>query len=1280
MVCGTALAGCILSAPADERPRWANPEVFAVNREPAHAFSLVFSDEASARPEPNWENPFAGSSRYQLLNGDWKFKWTENLSTAPVDFDEPGFNVSGWDEIPVPLPWQMAGYDQLYYFNADLPMLKDPRNQMPAGDPQKDVDNSDMLVNPQNNFRKVQVAAAKEVLVPTVFNPVGSYVTEFTMPDEWGNQRVVLHFEGVKSAFTCWINGQEVGYSQDSFSASEFDITPYIQKGSNRLAVQVLCWSDGTYLENQDRIRMCGIIRDVYLFATPKVHIGDFYLLPQVAKELDQADVRLDFQLRNTSSAAAAGYEAEIELIDPAGRTVFTEAAPIPSVAASETRTITLSKSVDSPKLWHPEAVHLYTALIKLKHDGNVTEVIRQDVGFRRFEWDESGNIYLNGKRYYMRGVNRSDCSPETGYSVSYADMLADAQLMRRLNINNVRTSHNPNDPRWVALCNRYGITLLSEANLEAHTHEEIFSDPECEPKWTPQAVFRMQNMVQAHKNNPSIILWSIGNEQFDRIANQPTVRAMYDAAKAIDPSRGVFCERMFDIKQNDSLDHFLDFIGPMYRGKEIYVQWNESGQDRRPFFMSEYAHAMGNSMADLAAQWDYFEQHDGLNGGQIWDWRDQAVLHPLPGLEGRHFTYGGDWGEPCGSGRVFCMNGITFPDRGLNAKSFQTWAVYQQVAFDSVDADSVRIKNKFATRNLNEFDIEWTLLENGDPIRNGTLDIDLAPLSETTVPMPCAGLDLKSGARCDLNFDVKLRSPEMWAPAGYVIAAGQISVRPGDSKQPELPVPDGTVLVNETTESIELQAGDVTVLFDRQAAVLSQITVGGTRLLAPDAALPGLELNTNTKVTDDRLMWPGPHGAQLNAGLNRLERKPGQIDLLETGEGFARVKAVADYLVPGKSQGLRHTAIYSLLATGEIQVDNRVQKIDLEANALRFRIGVRLPVAKTFDISEYAALGPYENYAERKECVRYGHFTAGADEFFQHYVRPQECGNRSGLDWIALRNQEGLGLVLVPSETADGSVMPWTREEMETAGHVPELPASRRWILRCDAKLAILPKQSNVDFAGDMAFSYSIRPLRRGTSPAAVAAPAIPEALTAPIPLTGKAVSPGLPEGWVCISKDATVTYSSRSERFAIHPDTLLTTQASPFAFHTDEETEPWVMIDLKKEEPVIGLEILNREPDFYGRGKNLHVWVSNDRKNWIDVFQTLEPREKWLVQLNEPKTARYVKIGLLSAAPQFFHLKGVMVYTRYQEAPRASRSLPPREPSGSRSSMTANSMNTRR
>ena len=1251
------LLSLVISQAVAGAPRWADPAVYEINREPAHAFSLVFPDAESARPEPDWQNPFAKSDRYLVLNGDWKFKWTENIASAPKDFVAPNFDANGWDDIQVPLPWQMADYGQVYYYNCRMPMLVDRRNLSEEAPPE--VEGVMDVTSPNIHGGARQREAANRGYIPEPWNPVGSYVTDFTLPKSWKGLRTVIHFSGVKSGFTCWVNGKEVGYSQDSFTPAEFDITEYLEPGRNRLAVQVIRWTDGVYLENQDRIRMSGIIRDVYLFATPKAHIGDFHVRADVAKSLDRATLSVDVQLRNTGTEAAGNRTLEVELIDPKGRTVGTAAGRFPSVAAANTALATCHLPLAAPSLWHTETPTLYTALIKLRDNGHVTEVIRQDVGFRRFEWDEKGNTYLNGKRYYMRGVNRSDCSPETGYYVDYADMLADAMTMKELNIDSVRTSHNPNDIRWYAICNRMGITLVDEANVEAHQHDVIFqSGAPSEEAWRKQSVWRMQNMVQRDKNMPSIIMWSVGNEQFPAREYVPAIKAMFDATEAIDSTRGIICERG---------KHFIDFVeilAPMYGGEKDYVERYKQGTERRPFFLSEYAHAMGNTDMKMEEKWAYFEDHDGLNGGHIWDWRDQSVLYPLPGLEGRHFTYGGDWSQHSGNDGTFCMNGIVLPDRGFTGKSYETKGVYQQVAMLPSESDGrVRVINKFGMQNLDRFRLEVALLQDGVQIDRKPLALSLAPLSETEIDVPFDRSAFDPKLDYHLNYDVSWNEKKLWADAGTVFARGQVQLQQGTGTKESVAL-DGSVLLKETASHLYAKSGTTMVTFDKAEKLLTQIVTDGKELLSTDEILAGVELNLTFHPTDDYVCYSAPHKKDhFKFKRNLVKREAGSISVKEKSANRVSIETENKYLLQDGKRGYLHKAVYTVLPSGVIQVDNVLRPLALTDKDFLLRIGVRVPVATSCDTASYLAYGPYENYSNRKAWNRYGVHQHDAIDFFSRYVRPQECGNRFALKWIALQDDDGLGIEVVGEKNGNGSVMPWISEVFATTSHIPQLPESKRWVLRYDHLFAGIGKWSGFYMKEDYTFSYSIRPLAKGANPAEIAVPKVPasvKAKFAPAVKTSPAkkapakkapakkapATASVPKGWKWVSEKASVEYSTNT-KFAKHPDTLLTTQASSFAFHTEEEKEPWLIVDLKKSVPICGLTIRNRDDDLAKRTRNLHVWGSKDKKTWKRVFSTTGARDEWLIKLDAPAMARYVKVGMLNGEqPEFFHLKGVRVF----------------------------------
>jgi beta-galactosidase len=1229
-----------MMASAEPKPEWSNREVFEVNRLPAHAFTHRFPSVDSARPEPNWETPYH-PDRYKLLSGTWKFNWSENPKSAPVDFQKANYNVKNWDDITVPLPWQLAGYGQLYYFNTTMPMVFDPRNGR-GGETGKNE-----LVNVRPSV--VALKAAKEGWVPTEFNPVGCYVTDFTVPENWDKERVVLHFGAVKSAFYCWVNGKQVGYSQDSFTPSEFDITSLLKSGSNRLAVKVIRWSDGTYMENQDMIRMSGIIRDVYLYQTPETYIADFFLIPELSDDHTTGAVKLDVDLKKLDGATEP-RTVEFELFNnQTGKRVLSK------TAKSKAGKVQFNAEIANPDRWHVERPNLYTALITLKKGRQVEEVLRQDVGFKKLTWDKNGNTYLNGARYMMRGVNAHDTSERTGRTLSYDEMVKDVTTMRALNINSLRMAHYPKEIRYYALCNRYGIAVIDENNMESHGMDRIYADPEVEPLYRPQALFRMNNMVQRDKNMPSVIMWSFGNEQFpvhpkydaeEFVDEVPTLRAMYDATKKTDPTRPSFAERTFQRGKDRNTHPSIEFIAPMYHGYKDYARWNESGQDRRPFFMCEYAHAMGNSMPSFKSTWDFFEAHPGMNGGFIWDFADQSILMEVEGQEGKHWTYGGDWGAFDSSG-LFCNNGVVLPDRSYNGKSYQVRAVYQQVQFDPVETFGVaKIKNKFGIRNLNEFDFSWTLLENGNAVESSQVDFDLAPISETEFKAPFT-YALKKGLRYDINYDVSLKADEFRGSKGSFVARGQISLQEKSEATATVAMPNGTPKTRTKGDQLMIDiAGESQVVFNRTTGLLEQLSVKGENILAPESDLPGIEFNPNICLMDDRTVWQSPQMKKdLAAGLDEFVRKNGKVSVVDSPAGSVRVKTECDYLVKGHPYGLHHVAYYTILSDGTIRVDNDVRKLDLHSNSLQMRIGARLPLKKEFDHVEYAALGPYENYDARNASARFGRFESNAEAMLGRYVRPQECGNRSGLEWISMQNAKGVGLVITSDSTGNGSVMGHTAQEMNGYRHQTALPESDRWILRYDAKLSAMNTEPNIDFSDHFPFSYTIRLLDGGETAETRAARGLPAGVKLDIPNVQKILIDGEMMELPWLSEKATVEYSSVSEKWTRFPDTLLTTQDSSFAFHTNTEKNPWLIVDLAGHHKIRALKIENRADSAMIRAKNMHVWVSSDKKSWKEVFVSVEAELEWTISVNPAQKARYVKIGLLGDRATF-NLRGVKVY----------------------------------
>jgi beta-galactosidase len=581
---------------------WENPQVVGRNKQPAHATLLPYADVATALAGERNNSPY-----FKLLNGNWQFHFAPTPAAAPEDFYLLDFDSHGWNSIPVPSNWQMLGYGIPRYLNPDYAFDKS---------------------NPPH--------------VQEDTNETGSYRTTFTIPDHWQGRQVFIVFDGVDSAFYLWVNGVEVGYSQDSRLPAEFDLTPYIHTGENTLAVRVYRWSDGSFLEDQDMWFLSGIFRDVYLFAAPKIHIRDFWVRTDLDAQYRDAVLKLRVHIKNYTNAAVEGYQVEAALIDENNQPTGSQAIAPVLVDAGNEVILELSENVANPKKWDGEHPNLYRLLIQLKDaKGDILEVERCRVGFRSVEIND-GKVLINGVPIYFRGVNRHEHDPVHGHVVTVESMIEDILLMKRFNINAVRTCHYPDDPRWYDLCDQYGIYLIDEANVESHGLWDRFTK---DPEWELAFVERGSRMVERDKNHPSIIIWSLGNES----GEGPNHAAMADWIHQHDPTRPIFY---------DSGDRapYLDILSKMYPKLDVLARAAQEPGETRPFIMCEYVHAMGNSPGNLKEYWEVIEAHPRLRGGFIWDWVDQGIRQVTKdGIE--WYAYGGDFGdEPHSS--TFCCNG----------------------------------------------------------------------------------------------------------------------------------------------------------------------------------------------------------------------------------------------------------------------------------------------------------------------------------------------------------------------------------------------------------------------------------------------------------------------------------------------------------------------------------------------------------------------------------------------------------------------------------------------
>ncbi len=955
-VCCTVLGtAATVAAQATGPPNdWENPAVIGRNREPPHATYTPYPDRESAL-----RGVAAGSPFYRLLNGPWKFRWSAQPEARPERFYEVAFDDSGWDEIAVPGNWQRQGYGFPIYVDAGLPFRRQP------GPP----------------------------LVPHEENPVGSYRRRFDVPAEWAGRQIFLHFAGMSSAMYVWVNGREVGYAEGSKIPVEFDVTDVVRAGQNQLAVEVYRWSDGSYLEDVDFWRMSGIDRDVFLFSTPTVAIRDFFFEAGLDDAYTDGRLAATVTLANHGESAAGTRAVELDLLDPSGRSVFGQ--PMRQTANGvEPGDLELrfQRIVEAPAPWTAETPNLYTAVLTLfDAQDAIAEVIATPIGFRRVEV-AGGQLLVNGRPILLKGVNRHEHDPDAGHVVSEASMVADIRLMKQFNINAVRTSHYPNDPRWYALCDRYGLYVIDEAFVESHG---VGFDPDVtlgnDPAWQAAHLDRTIRMVERDKNHPSVIIWSLGNESGDGV----NLEATYAWVKARDRSRPVQYEMA------DTRPH-TDIFAPMYARIHTLEAWAAEPRDR-PLILCEYAHAMGNSVGNLQDYWDVIYANDQLQGGFIWDWVDQGLRAVTPEGE-EYWAYGGDF-EPAAvpNGGNFSINGLVFPDRALHPSIWEVKKVYQNVTATPIDlgAGRLRIGNRFFFRGLDDITLQWTVRGNGEVIAEGRrADLQVAPQTSAEVVLPLPAVTPEPGVEYFLDLSFRTERAEGLVPVNHEIAWAQL---PLPWWEPERAVDLARVVKldpRQTPETYRVVGSDFTVTFDRRTGEMSSLTYDGIEILQQGPQPNLWRAPTDNDYGND---MPARLGVWREAGARR------RIDRVSIKQNSDRdvVVDVEATLPVGES---KFYIRYHVFGSGDILVDSRFLPGAIGLPDLP-RLGLTLVLAPAFDQLEWYGRGPHESYWDRKTGARVGRYRGAVADQLHPYVRPQENGNKTDVRWASLTNAQGIGL-----------------------------------------------------------------------------------------------------------------------------------------------------------------------------------------------------------------------------------------------------------------------------
>lgn len=1011
---------------------WRDPSIFRVNKEVAHAEFTVYANRADALQPLDLVNPWH-SEFYRSLNGPWDFNWYNSVPAVPADWNQPESSVKEWDSIPVPGCWQTAGYDRFYYLNIYIPFQFDWSTGEDAP-----------------GFRGEEAELSKTTgFIPDDAQRVGCYRKWVDLSEADLENRTLLRIGAVEAGVQVYVNGCVVGYSQDSLTPAEFDISSWVKPGKNLIALKVFRWTDGSYMEVQDMVRFAGIYRDVFLKFEPKQHIRDIEFTGTPDQSLKKIDAHYAVEILNDAATAITKSKLHFELLENgATEPAKTWSEKIDTIPAKGKVDITGELTLKKMKLWSPDLPNLYTLLVSLETaDGTTEQVARIDTGFRRFE-DLNGNLHLNGKRFHIRGVNRHDHHPKYGRHVPLENMIRDVELMKQNNINTVRTSHYPNDERWAYLCNRYGIALIDEANVESHAFQDV---PGNRPQWTAAAVDRINNMIERDRNHPAILIWSLGNEQGWGWTD--AFEAQYNHAKAIDPSRLVMCDRANRLadKNPDSYTQPIlekpDTITPMYRAIENMNKYLANRQvDPRPFFMCEYRHAMGNSVGALKEVWDliYANEDNGVNGGCIWDWIDQGV-ETLADDGTVYYTYGGDWGDKK-SFKNFSLNGLVLSDHSWTPKLEEVKKCYEPFTMTAVAVErgEFSVLNRLNQLSMAEFLLKWEIRADGQVVQSGTVDSMTAQPRETQeLAIPFDATSLSAGQENILRVSFELKSDALWAKKGHELCFSEFTL-PGTYALPAIDKSGPMPTTEETSSSVTVHANKTSVTFDKTSGLLTSLKAGTIELLTTS---PRQRLFDHSQAWIDNLTYrnkkdqPPRLDAYWKQDLENITRQ-GPADVTVSAETDTVIIHITNTFMSKENAGFKETQVWTVYGSGAIELAESVSAAGkLKPDTWVARIGLRLPLSPSINKLAYYGLGPHGNYPDRRYGAWTGIHQSLVMDNYIPYPQPQDHGNREQVRWMTLADDAGNGLSVLAPTPLSMSALPYTQDELYLAKHTIELP-----------------------------------------------------------------------------------------------------------------------------------------------------------------------------------------------------------------------------------------------
>jgi len=1215
---------------------WESVEELALNKEYPRAYFFSFDNEAQAaqvRPE---KSPY-----WLSLNGQWRFHWCKTPDERPKDFYKTNYDASGWDMTPVPSNWNVQGIQKDGKLKYGLPIYV---NQPVIFYHERKVDDwrQGVMRTPPQTWTTYEYR-----------NEVGSYIRYFEVPREWKGREVYIDFDGVDSFFYLWINGKYVGFSKNSRNAASFNISKYLKKGQNKLAVEVYRNSDGSFLESQDMFRLPGIFRTVALRSTPKVQIRNLNVLTDT-DNLSDWQLKVTAEVRNLSKKEAKDYRLQYTVYkntlykDDAHKEEALQASTeVQAVAPKAIEKVSAAIEVKQPDMWSAEAPNRYVLVAQLvDKKGKVIEATSTYFGFRKVEIkdtkaedDSFGNagryFYVNGKPIKLKGVNRHETHPDQGHVVTHEQMEEELMLMKRANINHVRCSHYPPDPYWFYLSDKYGIYLEDEANIESHEYyygKESLSHPK---EWEKAHTARVVEMVEAAYNSPSIVIWSLGNEAGP---GQNFVTA-YNHLKTLDTSRPVQYER-----NNDIVD-----MGSNQYPSVAWVKGAATGKYdiKYPFHISEYAHSMGNAVGNLADYWEAIESSNYICGGAIWDWVDQALTNYTP--DGKPYAaYGGDFGDFPNDGQ-FVMNGIIFADRTVKPQYYEVQKVYQNIKVKKLSFDTFQITNKSYFEPMEGYEGVWKLYRNGELVEERSFDVSpLKPQKKGVVTIAPKRMDSKSEYIVVIEFRQAADKP--WAKQGFVQAREQFIIQEAGQKPAIATVAEGSAL--ELSPDQKMIVGkDFSVMFDFDKGTIETLKYGNNTIIENS----GLALNAFRAFTNnDRWAYQqwfakGLHNLQHKALAKSVkanadgsysysftvQSQAPNAAKIEGGTASGRNKIVELTDRPFTDADFRFVTnqVFTVYPDGSIEVQASIASNDDFVNLPQLGYLVTMP--KTYFRFTYYGRGKQDNYPDRKTGAFLGIYESDVLKEVGNFPKPQDVGHHQDSRWAALTNMRGAGAIFVGTQPMDVAALPYTAQEMTLAGHPFELPNPSATYLQLNIATTGVggnscgptPLQRDRVMATQHRFGFIIRPAQAKLAEAAN----VSASTEAPAFVAGLINRSTIPMKVIFASSEE-VGAGNATHLVDGNPNTIWHSAYSV----TVAKHPHWVDFDLSKEVSFKGISYLPRT-DEAGNGdvKDFSISVSDDAKTWKEVHKGSFSYNRGTAQqvlFKAPVKARYVRFTALS------------------------------------------------